>query len=189
MMIRVRRLRERDLMLIDTLNEHYANFGDKMDDSYESWRKYSYEEVVAYNELKRSANIQKALGVIAVLGGIAAAAAGIPAAEILAPTLIVGGAAVFRRGVDRGEESEIPADAIRELGTSFDSEVSPMVIEVEGQTMELQGSADQQYQDWRRILRKIYASETGFEVGDVTDLNATPADAPTRLSSPSTAQP
>ena len=73
MMIRVRRLRERDLMLIDTLNEHYANFGDKMDDSYESWRKYSYEEVVAYNELKRSANIQKALGVVAVLGGIAAA--------------------------------------------------------------------------------------------------------------------
>lgn len=189
MMIRVRRLRERDLMLIDTLNEHYANFGDKMDDSYESWRKYSYEEVVAYNELKRSANIQKALGVIAVLGGIAAAAAGIPAAEILAPTLIVGGAAVFKRGMDRSEESEIHADAIRELGISFDSEVSPMVIEVEGQTLELRGSADEQYQDWRRILRKIYASETGFEAGDATDLNATPAEAPTRLSSPSTAQP
>ena len=103
--------------------------------------------------------------------------AGIPAAEILAPTLIVGGAAVFKRGMDRGEESEIHADAIRELGTSFDSEVSPMVIEVEGQTMELRGSADEQYRNWRRLLRQIYSSETGFPMG--ADPSSEPAVAPT----------
>ena len=189
MIIRVRRLRERDLMLIDTLNEHYANFGEEMDDSYEGWRKYSYEEVVAYNELKRSARIQQVLGVAAVLGGIAAAAAGIPAAEILAPTLILGGAAVFKRGMDRSEESEIHADAIRELGTSFDSEVAPMVIEIEGQTMELQGSADEQYENWRRILRRIYSSETGFELIGSPNSGTLPAQVPQPTSSPSTTQP
>ena len=102
------------------------------------------------------------LGAAAIVGGIAAAVVGIPAAEILAPTLIIGGAAVFKRGMDRNSEAEIHADAIRELGASLDTEVTPMVIEIEGQTMELQGSADEQYRNWRLILHQIYSKETGF---------------------------
>jgi hypothetical protein len=52
-------------------------------------------------------------------------------------------------------------DSIRELGQSFDAEAQPLVVEVEGQTRRLTGSAEQKYQEWRRILREIYATETG----------------------------
>lgn len=161
MVRRIDSLRQRDFMLIDTLNEHYAQFSNEMADSYRSWRKFSYEETVALNEQKRKALIQQILGVAIVAGGIAAAAVGVPAAEILTPT-ILGGAWLFKRGMEARSESAIHADAIRELGASLDSEVNPMLIEVEGQTMKLEGSADQQYQNWRRLLRQIYSSETGF---------------------------
>ena len=161
---RIELLRQRDLMLIDTLNEHYGQFSSEMSDSYRSWRKFNYDEIVALNEMKRAARVQQVLGAAAVIGGIAAAAVGIPAAEILAPTLIIGGAAVFKRGMDRNQEAEIHADAIRELGASLDTEVTPMVVEIEGQTMELKGSADEQYRNWRRILHQIYSKETGFPV-------------------------
>ena len=164
MLQRIDALRQRDFMLIDTLNEHYAHFSTEMSDSYQSWRKFSYEETVALNEQNQKALIEQVLGVAIVAGGIAAAAVGVPAVEVLAPT-ILGGAWLFKKGMDTRSESAIHADAIRELGASLDSEVTPMLIEVEGQTMELRGSADEQYMNWRRLLRQIYSSETGFPTG------------------------
>ena len=44
---RMDRIRERDYALVDTLNEHYTNFGEKMSDAYTNWRKYSHEELEA----------------------------------------------------------------------------------------------------------------------------------------------
>jgi hypothetical protein len=37
-----------------------------------------------------------------------------------------------------------------------------MVIDVEGQTRRLTGTAAAQYESWRRLLRQIYEAETGF---------------------------
>jgi len=37
-----------------------------------------------------------------------------------------------------------------------------MVVEVEGETHELTGSAEVQYTQWRALLKRIYDSETGF---------------------------
>jgi hypothetical protein len=36
------------------------------------------------------------------------------------------------------------------------------VVEVEGETHELTGSAEAQYAQWRALLKRIYASETGL---------------------------
>ena len=48
------------------------------------------------------------------------------------------------------------------LGSSFSSEAEPLTIEVEGQTVRLTGSAEQQYATWRSMLKQIYAQETGL---------------------------
>jgi hypothetical protein len=53
-------------------------------------------------------------------------------------------------------------EAIKELSESFGSEAAPMVIDVEGQTRRLTGTAAAQYESWRRLLREIYEAETGF---------------------------
>ena len=35
-------------------------------------------------------------------------------------------------------------------------EITPIVLDVEGRTVELQGSVYNQYGEWRRILKDIY---------------------------------
>jgi hypothetical protein len=52
MLQRVRMLRERDHLFVDTLQEYYRDFSDEMYGPYQEWRKLSYEEVIAYQELK-----------------------------------------------------------------------------------------------------------------------------------------
>jgi hypothetical protein len=36
------------------------------------------------------------------------------------------------------------------------------LIEVEGQTRRLTGTAEEKYREWRRLLREIYSRETGM---------------------------
>jgi hypothetical protein len=79
--------------------------------------------------------------------------------------LVLGGAAAFVSGSNLAKEADIHAEAVRELGTSFEEEIAPQVVEVEGQTLKLTGTASEQYAKWREILRQIYYAETGFEPG------------------------
>jgi hypothetical protein len=37
-----------------------------------------------------------------------------------------------------------------------------MVVDVEGRTLQLKGSAEQQYAEWRQLLRELYEHETGL---------------------------
>ena len=55
---------------------------------------------------------------------------------------------------------DVPA-ALEELGASFSADVEPVVVEVEGKTVELTGSADTIYQKWRGVLGRIYEKEAG----------------------------
>ncbi len=179
MMARVERIRERDDIFIDTLNEHYADFYLGMEDPYLKWRAYSYEEVTALRKIRRQANLRLAGGVLAIVGGIALMTVGAPVPlEILAGPLIAGGTLAARSGWALTSETQIHAEAVRELGRSFDSDVAPRVVEVEGQTLRLTGSAETQYQNWRRLLREIYISETGFAVPEKPDSATDAAGAP-----------
>jgi len=35
-------------------------------------------------------------------------------------------------------------------------------VDVEGRTLQLTGSAEQQYAEWRQLLRQLYENETGL---------------------------
>ena len=83
-------------------------------------------------------------------------------AGIGAGLAIIGGAAVIQSGVQKGKEAKIHMEALRELGASFDAEVATLLVEVEGQTLRLEGSAEAQFSEWRRLLREIFSAETGF---------------------------
>jgi hypothetical protein len=39
--------------------------------------------------------------------------------------------------------------------------VAPQVVEVEGHTLRLTGTAEDQYREWRKLLRQLYLEETG----------------------------
>jgi hypothetical protein len=163
MLKRVRKIRERDYRLVDTLDGHYANFHHDMKQAYNEWRKNSYEENVALQEVKASARNRMLLGAVAVLAGIFGASQSASSVGRTAGTVaILGGAAVVKSGIDKYGESKIHTEALKELGDSFEAEVSPQVVQVEDRTITLTGSAEAQYAEWRRLLREIYATETGF---------------------------
>ena len=39
-----------------------------------------------------------------------------------------------------------------------------MVVDVEGRTLQLHGTAEEQYREWRRLLKELYENETGLSV-------------------------
>jgi hypothetical protein len=160
---RMERVRERDYALVDTLNEHYANFGATMAEPYTSWRKFNYEELEAESAAKREALTRQILGAVAVVGGIVAGSeSGSSAASAAATAAVIGGMYAFKSGFDKRAEIKVHAESLRQLGDSFQSEVQPMVVDVEGRTLELKGSAEQQYAEWRQLLRELYENETGL---------------------------
>ena len=163
MMARADMIRASENLFIDTLDQNFAAFFAKMEAPYASWRKYTYEEEKAYKALRRKALTQQILGGLAILGA-ALADPGSPAASVARDAAMIGGMAAIHAGIATSKEAKIHAEAIRELAASVETELEPIVIEVRGQTLRLSGSAATQYQEWQRLMREIWATETGLPV-------------------------
>jgi hypothetical protein len=162
MLQRMDRIRERDYALLDTINEHYSLFADNMSEPYTNWRRYSYSELEAKDEARRASITRKLLGAAAIVGGLVVGAeANTYAGQAAATGAIFGGAYAVKSGFDKGAEVKMHSDSLKQLGESFQSEVQPMVVEVEGRTLQLKGTAEEQYQEWRRLLKELYENETG----------------------------
>jgi hypothetical protein len=162
LMQRMDRIRERDYALLDTINEHYSLFADNMSEPYTNWRRYSYSELEAKDEAKRASLTRKLLGAAAIVGGLVVGAeANTYAGQAAATGAIFGGAYAVKSGFDKGAEVKMHSDSLKQLGESFQSEVQPMVMEVEGRTLQLKGTAEEQYHEWRRLLKELYENETG----------------------------
>ena len=161
MVQRMRAVREREYALIDTVNEHYANLYYGLGQPYADWRRMAREGRLSYEEMRRSANARMLLGVLGILGAIAYEGSGGDTNAGITQTMIQGGFMGIQSGLGRREEAKMHAEALREVGESFDAEAEPMVVELEGQTRRLTGSAEERFREWRRLLREIYARETG----------------------------
>ena len=163
MLLRIDSIRERDQLFVDTLNEFYANFHAKMDEPYDDWRRFSYVEQLALEELNRQSKIRKIIGGVAAIVGVVTAGRGGTSGTV-SDVLIIGGVAAVRSGMEKGAEAQIHKDALAELGASFDSEVEPLLVEVEGQTMRLTGSAETQFAQWRKLLKELFVTERGLPI-------------------------
>ena len=164
---RLRQIRERDRLVVDTLNEHYANFYYGIAIPYHSWRKTAREEAINYRQVRRSANMQKLMGAVILAGSLAVDtdSGGKQTRNINRSLQNIGISEGFNtifKGFSRGSEAKMHLESIEELSESFGAEAAPMVVTVEGQTRRLTGTAAAQYESWRRLLKEIYEAETGF---------------------------
>ena len=177
---RLQRVRERDYSLVDTLNEYYTSFADGMAVPYGNWRKYSYEELEARSQAQREATTRQILGAVAVIGGIIAGANSNSSAAATASTAaVIGGMYAFKSGLDQRAEIKMHSESLKQLGDSFRSEVQPMVVDVEGRTLQLKGSAEEQYAEWRLLLKQLYENETGLPATVPAPATSVPARAAT----------
>ncbi len=162
MVERVRSIRERDLLFIDTLQEYYGSFNGEMYGPYQEWRKMSYEEAMALQELRAESTRRLIAGGVAVLAGIAAAGGGNDTTTRTAGNVaVIGGGYLLKSGLEKRAEAQIHVEALEELGMSLEAEITPSVIELEDRTVMLSGNVEDQYDQWRELLAEIYRAEIG----------------------------
>lgn len=156
---RVQRMRERDYIYVDTVQEYYDAFSRKMAEPYQTWRAENYNEVIAARDLKRQSMQRTVGGVAAILAGIVASGSNSGAARASGAVAIGSGALLVKSGLAKKAEAQIHVEALAELGQSLEAEVEPRVIDLEDQTITLTGNVQMQYQQWQEILQKIYRAE------------------------------
>lgn len=176
MLERVRNLRLRNYVFVDTLQGHYDGFSEEMYTPYQEWRKLSYEEVIAQRELQQEANARLIAGAAAVVAGIAAQGSSSSYARTAGAVGIAGGGYLLKSGLEKRAESSIHSLAIEELGQSLQAEITPRVIELEDRTVRLSGSAEDQYAQWRELMADLYATEMG-ELQDAREADNTSSPA------------
>jgi hypothetical protein len=165
---RVEKIRARDGALIDTVSDYYGSFAEHLSEPYANWRRYSYDEINKEEKMKSQARTRMLMGAAAVLGSILVSSQcsggnyncqRVEDAVRTAGTL--GGIAGIMSGLKKSADAKIHTAAIKELATSFSTEVAPQVVEVEGRTLKLTGTAEDQYREWREMLKQMYLEETG----------------------------
>ena len=67
---RIDQIRERDYGMIDTVSEHYTVFSERLEEPYSSWRRYTYDEIVAEEKLKAQARNRMILGAAAIAAAV-----------------------------------------------------------------------------------------------------------------------
>jgi hypothetical protein len=161
MLARMRAVREREFAVVDTLNEYYAGLYFDLSKPYEDWRKVSREETLKYQDLQRSAMLRYLLGGAAILGAVLYEGAGGSNAGVTMVG-VMGGIEGIKSGMGKSAEASIAREGIKEQGKSLEAEAEPLVVDVEGQTRRLTGTAEEKYKEWRQLLKEIYEKDTGL---------------------------
>jgi hypothetical protein len=158
---RIETIRERDHLFVDTLQDYYANFNRQMEEPYLEWRRAYYEEGEALREVNSQATTRLVGGVLAVLAGILAQGSSSSISRTAGQVGIIAGGAAVVSGVNKREEAKIHVEALQEISASLDAEIEPHTVNLEERTVTLTGSVNDQYAQWREVLREIYRTETG----------------------------
>jgi hypothetical protein len=163
---RIEKIRDRDTAVVDTVNDYYASFHDNMEDSYGSWRQTSFTELEKEMRARSAARTRTVLGAAALIASIFAPNScstydSCRIADAARNAGAMGGIAAILSGVKKYADAKVHAEALKELTNSFQSEVAPQVVEVEGHTLRLTGTAEDQYREWRKLLKQLYDEETG----------------------------
>lgn len=161
MLDRIRTIRERDHTYIDTMQEYYNSFGVDMAGPYNDWRRLSYDEAVAMQELQAQSRRRLIAGALAVAAGIAAASSDNRENRTAGNVAIIGGGYLLKSGLEKRAEAQIHVQALEELGMSLEAEITPQVIDLEDRSVTLSGNVEEQYAQWRQLLADIYATEIG----------------------------
>jgi len=165
MLARVQQVREREYLFIDTLDEYFNNYYRDMYPSYQNWRRATYEEAIALKELQQQARARSIGGAAAIIGGIAAMTESNNSyVNTSGLVSVISGAMIMKSAISKKAEAAIHAEVLEEVGTAAEAEIIPYTIELENQSVRLQGTVDEQYEELRGILRRMYFADLGLPV-------------------------
>ncbi|MCZ6830845.1 MAG: hypothetical protein O7F73_14900 [Gammaproteobacteria bacterium] len=135
MLERIKRVREQEYVFIDTVDEQYATLFSNMAPTYDLWRQYNREQSLYQDahEERLAERSKKRRGSYQAMKQI----------------------------YNNYRWSKIQEQEAARLATGFNNEVEPTIMRLQGRVIELEGSLEDQYREWRKILHSIYLLETG----------------------------
>jgi len=136
MLRRVMDMRRRHHLFIDTVDEYYEALHEQTESPYLIWRSYSFEQI---QEESRAAQ------------------RGSDQSRFSSTT----GYLTLTQRYDRYRWSKIYQQEYQELAAGFNRETAPAILKLNRQVHGLSGTLEEQYGQWRRILREIFELETG----------------------------
>lgn len=139
MIARVADMRLRHHLFIDTVDDYYQELYEDMQPSYVIWRRYSFDQILEDEAARNREYDIDSYGT---------------SRNYLTLT----------QRYDRFRWSKIYEQEFRELASGFNREVAPAILELNEQVHGLSGTMEEQYSQWRNILRSLFALETGQEV-------------------------
>ena len=137
MMARVQRIQNQEYLFIDTVDEQYLQLSQEMGPTYNLWRQYGREQAIYKQDYQRRLAARDSQGRRGTF----------PA---------------MQQTYNAFKWTKIQQQDLHELAVGFDNEVAPTVLEASGKVFRLSGTLDNQYAEWRDILRQIFALETGL---------------------------
>ncbi len=166
---RVMAIRVREQLFVDNLQQTYVAFSQNMNDSYLAWQEASFTEKQLRKEAQKKGVYKTVGGLLLIALAIAAGSSGDSKnSNVLGDTAAVaggiGGAILIADGFKSREEAKFHQEALNELGESINLEMSPQVVSYEDETVKLTGNIQQQFQQWRAFLQRIYEQESTPDV-------------------------
>ncbi|TDF36584.1 hypothetical protein EYS14_17840 [Alteromonadaceae bacterium M269] len=158
---RIRPLRVQDQLFLDRIQSQYEGFSAKVDESYLTWQEETLPVILDAKKAKRQSVARGILGAVligaAVAGAVDSDSSGLQ--DVATVGAAIGGGLLVKSALDKNREAKVHSATIDELGESLDIEIDPQLVELEDKTIELTGTAQEQYTQWKSHLKKIYELE------------------------------
>ena len=135
MMARVADMKYRHHLFIDTVDEYYQTLYDDIQPAYVLWRRYSIDQIAEIETSQQEAN-RSDYG---------------ESSSFLS----------LSQRYDRFKWSKIFEREFNDLAAGFNNELAPAFLELNSKVHGLTGTMEQQYREWRGILRRLFELENG----------------------------
>jgi uncharacterized membrane protein YccC len=126
-------MKHRHYLFIDTVDEYYQTLYDDVQPAYVLWRRYSAEQI---SELETSREERN------------------PSGHGNSNNFLS-----LSQRYDRYKWSKIFKNEFNDLAVGFNNELAPAILELNSQVHGLTGTMEQQYRQWRGILRQLFELE------------------------------
>jgi len=137
MLARIGKLRDKQHLFTDTVDQHYMSLYEEMSNAYLLWRQYGREIALYKDERERRLQDRQRSG-------------------------RRGSFTAMQEAYAAYRWSKVQQEDMDELAQGFNNEVAPTVVELDGRVFHLTGSLQKQYQKWQGILEELFALESGL---------------------------
>jgi hypothetical protein len=154
---RTQRVRQRERLFFETLDEYYEKLAADAQPAYDGWRENSREVSLAIRDALRGARWRTALGIASLVGSIAYGGGGSP---LVGQTMLLAGNELLKMRQESIRGKQLYTAELTELSQTFDGEIAPLVIELAGVEHRLTGTAEAQYAEWAELLQEQFLEDT-----------------------------